>query len=150
MVHTNTLSIRLGILAAMVLGSGLALAQSPANSKSAATKSTNGVDSTRTAADVSKSSRNFRRVPPYFGQVGITDEQRETIYSIREKYAIRQAQIEEELAGIQDKIQVECEAVLTPEQRTELIRLKGAAKAKAKSRTKSSAKPSTKDAATKN
>lgn len=106
----------------------------------ASSKSSSGVDFSRKASDVSKNAKNFRRVPQYFGQVGISDQQRETIYAIREKYAIRQAQLEEELAGIQDKILIECEAVLTPEQRNTLIRLKGEAKAKASSRTKTSSK----------
>jgi hypothetical protein len=106
----------------------------------ASSKSSSGVDVSRKASDVSKSAKNFRRVPQYFGQVGISDQQRETIYAIREKYAIRQAQLEEELAGIQDKILIECEGVLTPEQKNTLIRLKGEAKAKASSRSKTSSK----------
>jgi phage host-nuclease inhibitor protein Gam len=118
-------------------------AQTQEKSKTATKSAGNtGVDSTRKAADTSKDAKDYRRVPQYFGQVGLSDDQHEKIYSIREKYAIQQAKLEEELASMQDKIMRECEAVLLPEQRNELTKLRGEAKAKAKA--KSKAKSATK------
>ncbi len=113
--------------------------------KSATTTTTkpaasSGVDSTRKAANTTKDAADYRRVPQYFGQVGLSDEQREKIYSVRERYAIQQAKLEEELASLQDKVMRECEALLTPEQRTELTKLRGEAKAKAKAKAKSKTK----------
>ena len=112
--------------------------------KSATTTTTkpaasSGVDSTRKAADTSKDAADYRRVPQYFGQVGLSDEQREKIYGVRERYAVQQAKLEEELAALQDKVMRECEAVLTPAQRTELTKLRGEAKAKAKAKSKTKA-----------
>lgn len=116
-------------------------AQDTAKSKNSASNS--NVQVTRKPSDTSKNAKNFRRVPQYFGQVGISDQQREAIYSIREKYAIRQAQLEEELASIQEKIMIDCEAVLTPAQMDSLIKLRTAAKTKSSLRSRSTTKPNT-------
>lgn len=91
----------------------------------------------RKQADTTKSAADYRRVPQYFGQVSLSPEQRESIYAIREKYAKRQAQLEEELASIRDSVLRESEAVLSKEQRDRLIQLRGQAKTKAASKAKS-------------
>ncbi|MFM7127761.1 MAG: hypothetical protein ACKO0V_00205 [bacterium] len=116
-------------------------AAAPTTTKSAGAS---GVDSTRKAADTSKNAADYRRVPQYFGQVDLSDEQREKIYSVRERYAVQQAKLEEELASLQDKVMRECEAVLTAEQRNELTRLRGEAKAKANAKSKSKTAAKTK------
>lgn len=115
-------------------------AQTQEKGKSA-TKSAgaSGVDSTRKPANTTKDAADYRRVPQYFGQVGLSDEQREKIYGVRERYAVQQAKLEQELADLQDKVMRECEAVLTPAQRTELTKLRGEAKAKAKAKSKNKA-----------
>ncbi len=94
----------------------------------------------RKKADTNKEAEDYRRVPQYFGQVNLSQEQRESIYSIREKYAKRQAQLEEELASIRDSVLRESEAVLTKDQRDRLIQLRGQAKSKAAAKAKAKAK----------
>lgn len=94
----------------------------------------------RKKADTDKSAEDYRRVPQYFGQVNLTQEQRESIYGIREKYARRQAQLEEELASIRDNVLRESEALLTKEQRDRLIQLRGQAKSKAAAKAKAKSK----------
>ena len=94
----------------------------------------------RKKADTGKAAEDYRRVPQYFGQVNLTEEQRESIYAIREKYARRQAQLEEELATIRDSVLRESEAVLNKEQRDRLIQLRGQAKAKASAKAKAKTK----------
>lgn len=94
----------------------------------------------RKKADTGKAAEDYRRVPQYFGQVNLSEEQRESIYSIREKYAKRQAQLEEELATIRDSVLRESEAVLNKEQRDRLIQLRGQAKAKASAKAKAKTK----------
>jgi hypothetical protein len=98
----------IGLGLALVLGSGSAglVAQEPA----------------RTAPK----SSSARRVPPYFGQVGITPQQREAIYTIRAKYAERLVQLKQEMAGLQTKEMAECEAVLNDQQRAALAEKRAA------------------------
>jgi hypothetical protein len=61
-----------------------------------------------------------RRVPPYFGQVGLTPQQREQIYLIRAKYADRLAQLKQQMEALQSQEMAECEAVLNEQQRAAL------------------------------
>ena len=131
-----------GVAGLMVVAGATMQAQTQEKGKSATTTkptASSGVDSTRKAADKSKDAADYRRVPQYFGQVGLSDEQRERIYGVRERYAVQQAKLEEDLAALQDKVMRECEAVLTPAQRTELTKLRGEAKAKAKAKSKNKA-----------
>jgi len=54
-----------------------------------------------------------RRVPRYFGQLGITPAQREAIYAIRAKEYERVNALKGQIAEAQDKAIADCEAVLT-------------------------------------
>jgi hypothetical protein len=85
-----------------------------------------------------------RRVPPYFGQIGLSTEQREQIYKIREKrrqeiFALYQKI--EELEGLE---MTECEGVLTDAQKKLLAQRreaeKSASDAKAAEKQKAKAK----------
>ena len=58
-----------------------------------------------------------RRVPDFFGQIGLTPEQREDVYKVRGKHLGRIEELEAEIAKIRDQMQAECEAVLTDTQR---------------------------------
>ncbi len=131
----------LTLFAAPLLNTG-AVAQESQKSKAKASDSS-GSDPVllpRKKADTDKSAEDYRRVPQYFGQVNLTKEQRESIYGIREKYARRQAQLEEELASIRDNVLRESEALLTKEQRDRLIQLRGQAKSKAAAKAKAKSK----------
>jgi Spy/CpxP family protein refolding chaperone len=58
-----------------------------------------------------------RRVPAFFGQIGLTPEQRENIYKIRGKHQAKIDELEKEIDEIQARMLVECEAVLTASQK---------------------------------
>jgi hypothetical protein len=57
-----------------------------------------------------------RRVPAYFGQIGLTPEQKESIYKIRAKHHQQVEALERQIAQIQSQMLAECEAVLTETQ----------------------------------
>jgi hypothetical protein len=57
------------------------------------------------------------RVPPFFGQVGLTPDQRQKVYSVREKYAARVADLKKQIADVQAEELADCEKVLTDTQK---------------------------------
>lgn len=67
-----------------------------------------------------------RRVPPYFGQIGLNINQRESIYKIRSKHQSKMEDLEKQIAAIQSEMLTECEAVLTDTQRKLLENLRSA------------------------
>ena len=67
-----------------------------------------------------------RRVPPYFGQVGLSPQQKEAIYAIRGKYAGRMAELKRQMEQLQQQELAECESVLTPSQRAQLAERRAA------------------------
>jgi hypothetical protein len=79
----------------------------------------------------SSASAAYRRVPPYFGQVGLTPDQRERIYSIRGEYQGQIAELKRQLAELQRQEIAECEAVLTDAQRKLLEQRRASRKAQA-------------------
>jgi hypothetical protein len=58
-----------------------------------------------------------RRVPPYFGQIGISEEQREAIYKIQTKRSPRIEALVKQLADLRAESLTECEGVLTAPQK---------------------------------
>jgi hypothetical protein len=68
-----------------------------------------------------------RRVPRYFGQLGITPAQREAIYAIRTREIERTDALKDQIAETQDKAIADCEAVLTDTQREMLKQRRAAA-----------------------
>lgn len=96
-VRHRALALCVGMV---VVGAGASLAQDPGN---------NG-----------RSEPAVRRVPPYFGQVGLTTQQREAIYSIRGKYAVRLVELKRQMEQLQQQELVECESVLNPAQRAQI------------------------------
>ncbi|HUG92859.1 MAG TPA: hypothetical protein VML55_18605 [Planctomycetaceae bacterium] len=68
-----------------------------------------------------------RRLPAYYGQVGLNDRQRETIYGLQAAYADRIEELERQLEALKAKRDQEIEAVLNPQQKTRLRQLVEAA-----------------------
>jgi len=68
-----------------------------------------------------------RRVPDYFGQIGLTPEQREAIYKIRGKHQAKIDELERQIDEIQAQMLVECEGVLTDTQKQMLAQRRKAA-----------------------
>ena len=64
-----------------------------------------------------RSSDASRRVPPFFGQLGLTPEQREEIYTIRRKHQDKIDALTKQLADIQAEMLTECESVLDDTQK---------------------------------
>lgn len=82
----------------------------------------------RLAGTAEPAATSARRVPPYFGQVGLTPEQREKIYSIRARHQARIVDLKKELQDASVKEMAECEAVLTDAQREQLNQKRAARK----------------------
>lgn len=58
-----------------------------------------------------------RRVPMYFGQLGLTDEQRESIYAIQAKQIPKIEALEKQIEDLRAEMLKDCEAILTPAQK---------------------------------
>lgn len=65
-----------------------------------------------------------RRVPRHFGKVGLTSDQKERIYRIQAKHHEKIAELQKQLDQLRAEMNSECEAVLTPEQKKLLERLR--------------------------
>jgi Spy/CpxP family protein refolding chaperone len=58
-----------------------------------------------------------RRVPRYFGQIGLTPEQRDSIYKIQSKHQSKIEALQKQINEIQSQMLSECETVLTDTQK---------------------------------
>jgi len=70
------------------------------------------------------------RLPNNFGQVGLSDEQKNKIYAVQAKYNGEIDKLEAQIAQITMQRDTEIQAVLTAEQKTKLNDLRDAAKKK--------------------
>ncbi len=77
------------------------------------------------------------RLPAYYGQIGLSKEQREKIYQIQANYRAKIEELEKQLAELRAKQQAEIDAVLTPDQKKRLEELRSRARSR-RSATKSS------------
>lgn len=68
------------------------------------------------------------RLPYYFGQLDLKDEQRTEIYKTQAKYEKQIADLEKELESVKGKRDREVEAVLTTTQKSKLRRLRSGTK----------------------
>lgn len=66
------------------------------------------------------------RLPNNYGRIGLSEKQRNDIYSIQAKYRDQIEALEKQLADLRAKRDAEIEAVLTPEQKQKLEELKAA------------------------
>ena len=85
------------------------------------------------------------RLPAYYNQV-IDGQQREKIYAIQQQYEPKITELKAELQALQDKLDAEVEAVLTPEQLTKVKALTEDAKQKRKNSASASASATTEPA----
>ena len=128
---------------ALVLASGTyySQAQEPARpkSKSAVKKAAAAVEEDEAPApktSAKKKSDPARRVYPYFAQLGLTEEQRESIYKIRAKHAPKVDALEKQLEEVRAQALAEAEKVLTPQQRKMLEERRKEVKAAAEAKEK--------------
>jgi hypothetical protein len=81
-------------------------------------------------ADAPAAKRSYdpsRRVPDFFGQIGLTPEQREAIYKVRAKHQAKIGELEKQMAELQAQSLAECEGVLTDTQKQLLAQRRKAA-----------------------
>ena len=71
-----------------------------------------------------------RRVPDYFGQIGLTPEQREQIYKIRASHYEKIRDLEKQITALNVKMMKECEGLLTETQKKMLEARREAASVK--------------------
>ncbi|MHC5537068.1 hypothetical protein ACYOEI_02390 [Singulisphaera rosea] len=128
--------VGMGLIGLALLGAIATAAQEPATKES----------SDKEAPPSAKRTYNpSRRVPDFFGQLGLTPEQKESIYTIRGKHYDEITALQKQIADIQAKMLTECEGVLTDAQKQSLAnRRKAAAETKKKAASeKSTSKTST-------
>jgi len=88
-----------------------------------------------------KKSDPRRRLYPYFGQLGLSETQKNAIYDIRAKHAPKIDALEKQLEDIRAQAMAEAEKVLKPEQRKLLEERRKAAHAAAEARSEGETKP---------
>ena len=106
----RTLAVALSAAALTILSGSLPLVAQESGKAKADSKAKTG----KRANDPS------RRVPNHFGQIGLTDAQRETIYRIQTKHQAKIDELEKQLEELRAEALRECEAVLTPAQKKAL------------------------------
>ena len=82
-----------------------------------------------------------RRVPAYFGQIGLTTEQRANIYGIQGKRFEKIEALEQQIAAEKAEMLAQCEATLTETQKKLLDNLRRAAAEPAATKTVDASKP---------
>lgn len=96
----------------------------------AQTKSKAGASKGKAVAEEKEKSR-YNRLPTYFGQLELTDEQKESVYAVKTEYGTKIEALEEELKKLKEEMNEEVEGVLTSAQKTALAKLRdGSAKAR--------------------
>ena len=91
-----------------------------------------------TVAEKTKAARKRPRgrLPMFYGQIGLSREQREKIYEIQAKYRSQIEELMKQLAALREKQKEEIEAVLTDEQKERLAKLQEEAKKRRAARRK--------------
>ena len=107
-------AVALGLVAVASMGRVPLVAQEPSASKPA-------------AAPAKKRQDPSRRVPPYFGQIGLTTEQRASIYSVQAKRNEKIDALEKQIAAEKAEMLADCEGVLNETQKKLLDNLRKAA-----------------------
>lgn len=112
-IHKRAGGLVLGLAAVALMGSLPLAAQEPAASKA--------------TAPAAKKKDPSRRVPPYFGQIGLTTEQRANIYGIQAKRMEKIEALEKQIAAEKAEMLASCEGVLNETQQKLLETLRKAA-----------------------
>lgn len=94
----------------------------------------NGFSQEKTAKDAEKGKKAAAetkgRLPNNYGQVGLSEEQRNKIYALQAKYNGDIEKLEAQIMQLTTQRDMEIFAVLTPEQKTKFNELRDAAKKK--------------------
>jgi hypothetical protein len=128
MIQNRLGAVGLGLVAVVLMGWLPTEAQEPATPKPA-------------APNVKKKQDRSHRVPDYFGQIGLTEQQRSSIYGFQAKRYEKIEALEKQIAAEKAEMLADCEGVLneTPKKLLENLRRAAAEPAvKAASSTRSS------------
>jgi TolA-binding protein len=87
-----------------------------------------------TSTTAGKVSDPTPRVPAYFGQIGLTKDQREAILKIQEKHLQQIGELQKQVAQIRSDMLAECDKVLTDTQKQMVETRRRAAAEKKKAR----------------
>jgi hypothetical protein len=113
-IRKRTGAVAVGLVAILLMGRFPLEAQEPASSKS--------------AAPVPKKKQDpSRRVPSYFGQIGLTTEQRASIYGFQARRIEKIDALEKQVAAEKAGMLADCEGVLNETQKKLLDNLRQAA-----------------------
>lgn len=105
------------VAAGLSVGSLLLLVAIPVAAQQAPSSTT----SPKPEASATKATSNTqRRVPPYFGQIGLSQEQKDSIYQVVAKHQSRIEELKKELAEANTKMVEECESLLDDAQKKSL------------------------------
>lgn len=115
-----------GLVAALGFVTAPLVAQEPPSEKAPAAAGA-------TTAAVTRGNPLTRRVPPFFGQLGLTPEQKEEIYKVRSKHQERIDALRKQIDQAQAEMLADCEKVLNPDQRKLLASRRDASARKGKS-----------------
>jgi len=64
------------------------------------------------------------RLPAHFGKLGLSDPQKQQVYTVQSKYETQLAALEEQIAALRSQRDQEIEALLSPDQRAILGRIR--------------------------
>jgi hypothetical protein len=120
-IEKRIVTALMGMALVISAGSLPLLAQEPA-AKKAVEKQDKAAPAPAPA--VKKKADPSRRVPDYFGQIGLTPEQRESIYKLRKTHHEKIDALKKEIADHENKSLDECEALLTDTQKKLLDNLR--------------------------
>lgn len=115
--------------------SGFANSQENADAPKAAAKKTT-MKPKRSPKKAGTKKKAGGRLPAYYGQIGLTAEQREKIYGIQRTYREQIQELRKQLQTLEAKQKEEIDDVLTEEQKTKLADLIAEAKKKRSTTTK--------------
>jgi hypothetical protein len=127
------LTVSVSAAAMTVISSGLPLVAQEPNAPQTESKT-----KARTGKRVFDPSR---RVPMYFGQLGLSEDQREAIYKIQGKHLPKIETLEKEIDGIRAQMLKDCEGVLTPAQSQLLEQRRAGAETRSRKGTTSKTQP---------
>ncbi len=78
------------------------------------------ISQTMPGKSATESRRSGNRLPNHYGKIGLSDEQRESIYSIQAEYRAKIQSLLREVEDLRDEQSLQIQSVLTEIQRAEL------------------------------
>jgi len=136
-------SLYLVVVVALSLVGGLTSAQEKGASGKPAEKPAEKLSAEKLSKEsppkesAAKSASSRRRLPRYYGKLGLSEAQREKIYGVQEKHAAEIEKLEKQLADLKEKQEADCRKVLTADQKKQLTETVDSAKTRSKAKDES-------------